>query len=82
MEKQSLCLINLSMLPGRDTEILLGMRLVQQVGRRSAENFSLKGLHRLGINEYSFTSLFLFGTINVVDCYLHLYNFIRSFVVL
>ena len=44
-----------------------GMRLVQKVGRRSAENFNLTGLHRLDIKDYLFTSFFLSGVITVVD---------------
>ena len=42
------------------------MRLVQKVGRRNAEKFNLKGLHRLDIHDYLVT-FFLFGVINVVD---------------
>ena len=44
---------------GRDTQILRGMRLVQKVGRRIAENFNLKGLHRLDINDYLSTFFFI-----------------------
>ena len=36
------------------------------MGRRTAENFNLKGLHRLDINDYLFT-FFLFVVINVLD---------------
>ena len=39
--------------------------MVQKVGRRIAENFNLKGLHRLDINDY-LSTFFLFGVINVV----------------
>ena len=42
---------------------------------------SPKGLQRLDINDYLF-SFFLFGVINVVDCFLCSYNFIRSLVAL
>ena len=35
------------------------MRLVQKVGRRIAENFNLKGLHRLDINDYLSTFFFI-----------------------
>ena len=55
------------------------MRLVQKVGRKIADYFNLKGLHRLDINDYLFT-FFLFGVINVVDYSLCLNNFIRSLV--
>ena len=44
---------------GRDTLILRGMRLVQKVGRRIAENFNLKGIHRLDINDYLFAFFFI-----------------------
>ena len=54
------------------------MRLVQKVGRRVAETVNLKGLHRLGINDYLFTFFFLFGVINVVDYFLCLYSFIKK----
>ena len=43
------------------------MRLVQKVERKIAQNFNLKGLHRLDINDYLPTLFFLFGVINVVD---------------
>ena len=36
------------------------------MGRRIAENFNLKGLHRLDINQY-LSTFFFFGVINVVD---------------
>ena len=39
--------------------LLRGMRLVQKEGRRIAENFNLKGLHRLDINDYLFTFFFI-----------------------
>ena len=45
---------------GRDTLILRGMRLVQNVGRRIAENFNLKGLDRLDININDFLFTFFF----------------------
>ena len=43
-------------LMGRDT--LRGMRFVKKVGRRIAENFSLKGLHRLDIDDYQLIFVF------------------------
>ena len=60
------------------------MRLVQKVGRRIADNFNSKGLHRLDITVYVFRvfTFFLFCVINVVDYYLCLYNFIRRIVAL
>ena len=61
--------------------MLRGMRLVQNVGRRIAENFNLKGLHRLDIN-YNLFNFFLFRVNNVVDYFLCLYNYVRSFVAL
>ena len=49
------------------------MRLVKKVGRRFAENFNLKSLHRLDINDFLFTFFFIW-CINVVDYFLCLYN--------
>ena len=51
---------------------------MQKVGRRTAENFDLKSLHQLDIND----CLFTFFVINVVDYLLCLYKFIRSLVAL
>ena len=53
---------------------------VQKVGRRIAENFNLKGLHRLDINYYLYTFFFIWCD----QCYYFLcsYNFIRSLVAL
>ena len=47
--------------------------MVQKVGRRIAENFNLKGLHRLDINDYLFNFFFIWCN-NVVDYLLCLYN--------
>ena len=61
--------------------MLRGMQLVQEVFRRSANNFVLEGLLRLDINGYSLTFFFI-SIINVIDYCMRLYNFIRSFVAL
>ena len=51
----------------RHINITRNAKLVQNVSRRIAENFNLKGLHRLDINWTIYLLSFFFGVINVVD---------------
>ena len=55
------------------------MPLVKQLGIGNSENVYLKDVPRLDINDILY---FLFDVINVVDYFLGLNNFIRSFVAL